>query len=133
MCRRVEAGERILSHQAPDDRDIGRARNLRPALPIHTRSVNERCKDELARLALRCASETSNDDSDRSKSVPKHRDVVEVLEGAYAEGIDESLREEDGGVDADGLAGRGHVVSPEGGCSGDEVGAAETGSREMSI
>ena len=112
MRGRVETSERILSHQASDNRDIGRARNLRPALSVHTRAVNESCKDELARLALRCASETSNNNGNRSKSVPEHRDVVEVLEGAYAEGIDETLSKEYGGVDADGLAGCRYVVRP---------------------
>ena len=133
MCRCVEAGQRILSHQASDNRDIGRARNLRPALSVHTRAVNESCKDELARLALRCASETSNNNGNRSKGVLEHRDVVEVLEGAYAEGIDETLCEEYGSVDADSLAGRGYIVRPKRRCGRDEVGAAETGSRGKSI
>ena len=126
MCRRVEAGERILSHQASDNRDIGRARNLRPSLSVHTRSVNERREDELARLALRCASETSNNNGNRSKSVPKHRDIVEVLEGAYAEGIDEPLADEDTGVDADGDAGLGYKTGIECGQCRDEVGGSKT-------
>lgn len=37
--------------------------------------------------------------------------VVEVLEHADAEGVDEAVRDQDGGVDADGLGRRGHVVA----------------------
>ena len=113
MCRGVEARKGILGHQASDDSDIRRTRNLRPALSIHACTIDECRKDELASLALRRASEAGNDNGDRAERRPKDGDIVQGLARAHAEGIDEALREKDGGVDTDGLARCGYVVGTE--------------------
>src|SRR6266436_7019878 len=79
--------QRVLSQKNPDYSDICGARPLGPPDAIDTGTIDESLEDELATLVLRSCSEDSNGEGGRSKRMPPHRDIIQVLENVYTEGI----------------------------------------------
>ena len=78
----------VLSHKDTDDSDVGRARPLRPPDTIDTGTVDECSEDELAALMLRSCCEDSNHERSRTKRMPPHGNIIQVLENAHAKGVD---------------------------------------------
>ena len=81
----------VLSQKNPDNSDVCRARPLGPSDAIDTGTIHESSEDELAALELRSCSKDSNGEGGRAERMPPHRDVVQILEGAHAKGVNRAL------------------------------------------
>ena len=92
--------ERVLRHQDADHDDVCRTCALAPAWPINACAVDERLEDEVPSLVRRRGSEERNDERDCPNRMPPYRDIVQVPQQVHAEGVDESLGDENCGVDA---------------------------------
>ena len=62
-----------------------------------------------------------DNDGGRSNTMPVNRDIVDVLQQVHTESVDESLADEDPGVDAERDARRRDEVSVERRCGAEEV------------
>ena len=121
--------ESVLSHENADNSDVRGARAHAPANRVRTRGsvVDERPEDELAGLVLGRSSEHGDDERGRADGVPPDRDVVDVPEEVHTKGVDEALRDEHRGINADRNARLRNEVRVEGRESGDEIRATEAG------
>ena len=79
---------------------IARARAPADAILIRRSAVDKLEEDVVARLVRWRLREDDDDEDDGAEGVPPDGDVIEVVEDVDAEGVDEALGDEDGGVDA---------------------------------
>ena len=79
---------------------IACARAPADAVLIRRSAIDKLEEDVVARLVRWRLREDDDDEDDGAEGVPPDGDVIEVVEDVDAEGVDEALGDEDGGVDA---------------------------------
>lgn len=103
MCTGVKSGESILSHQNPDDNNVGMACTSPPSdTTINTSLINKGGENEAPGLVGGCFGKNRNDQGNCARGMPPDRDIIQVLKEMNPESVDHALNEKNCGIYANG-------------------------------